>query len=65
MEERKSFRVVLGGIPRNTMEVLLFRQLKQLKAKTIFIPVNSNNNPRGLVFIYFDCKEDLEKAVQT
>jgi len=65
MEERKLFRAVLGGIPRNTMEVLLFRQLKQVKAKTIFIPVNSNGNPRGSAFVYFDCKEDLEKAVLT
>ncbi|CAG8843454.1 20386_t:CDS:2, partial [Gigaspora margarita] len=60
---RGKHRLILEGINRNTVEVLLFWQLKQVKPKSAYIPINSNLNPRGSAFVYFEKEEDMYKAI--
>ncbi|CAG8743704.1 11186_t:CDS:2, partial [Gigaspora rosea] len=62
---RRKFRLIIEGIPKDTVEVLLFRQLKQVKAKSVFIPLNNNRNSRSLAFVYFNKEEDMIKAFNT
>ncbi|CAG8853114.1 45711_t:CDS:1, partial [Gigaspora margarita] len=35
---RRKHKLILEGVNRNIVEVLLFRQLKQVKAKSVYIP---------------------------
>ncbi|CAG8763449.1 15854_t:CDS:2, partial [Gigaspora rosea] len=60
-----AIRDVKKGIPKDTVEVLLFRQLKQVKAKSVFIPLNNNLNSRSSAFVYFNKEEDMIKAFNT
>ncbi|CAG8803513.1 16663_t:CDS:2 [Gigaspora margarita] len=42
---RKQYKLTLYGLLGNTAEVLLLRQVRHLKAKAVYIPAESKNNP--------------------
>ncbi|CAG8802942.1 27514_t:CDS:2, partial [Gigaspora margarita] len=65
LEIRKQYKLTLYGLPGNTAEVLLLRQVRHLKAKAVYILVNANFNPRRSAFVYFSSNEDLLKAYKS
>ncbi|CAG8816479.1 23298_t:CDS:2, partial [Gigaspora margarita] len=65
LEIRKQHKLTLHGLPGNTAEVLLLRQVRHLKAKAVYIPVNANFNPRRSAFVYFSSNEDLLRAYKS
>ncbi|CAG8730043.1 31833_t:CDS:2 [Gigaspora margarita] len=65
LEIRKQHRLTLHGLPGNTAEVLLLYQVRHLKAKAVYIPVNANFNPRRSAFVYFSSNEDLLRAYKS
>ena len=50
------------GIPKEASEVLMLRLLRNKEAKSVFVPMNSNGNPRGYAIITFESQEELERA---
>src|SRR5260364_360600 len=65
LEIRKQHRLTLHGLLGNTAEVLLLCQVRHLKAKAVYIPVNANFNPRRSAFVYFSSNEDLLRAYKS
>ncbi|CAG8767818.1 5266_t:CDS:2, partial [Gigaspora margarita] len=63
--KKKQNVLTLYGLPENTAEVLLLCQVRYLKAKAVYIPVNANFNPRRLAFVYFGLNEDLFRAYKS
>ena len=47
---------------KEASEVLLLRLLRNKGAKSVFVPMNRNGNPRGYAIITFESQEELERA---
>ncbi|CAG8817442.1 27361_t:CDS:2, partial [Gigaspora margarita] len=62
---RKQHKLTLYSLPRNIAEVLLLRQVRHLKTKAVYIPVNANFNPGRSAFVYFSSNEDLLRAYKS
>lgn len=62
LRERGRFRTRIYNIPRHTREVLLMRQLKYTKAKTIHIFKNTNGHQREYAIVDFGSQADLDRA---
>ena len=55
----------MTNVPQYAQEVLLLRQLRKFNVKTVFIPVNSNGNPKTSATVYFENEDDKEKAMES
>jgi hypothetical protein len=64
LKERENFRAVLTNVPKTAQETLLLRALQVTGAKTVYIPYNSNRNPSRVAKVFFNSKEDLERALK-
>jgi RNA recognition motif. (a.k.a. RRM, RBD, or RNP domain) len=62
LDNRNQFTLKLYNIPKDTNEILLFRQLRHTGARAIHIFRNTNGNNRGCAVVSFQNKEDLERA---
>src|SRR5438552_13500396 len=63
LKERNTFSTRLYGIPKQTSTVILYQELKNLKAKTCFISkcfVSGKN--RSFAIISFEIQQELDKA---
>jgi hypothetical protein len=56
---RNKFSRRLVDLPENVNEVLLWRQVRRTKAKSVHIFKNTNNNNRRSATIFFENEEDL------
>ena len=56
------FTAKLLEVSKEASEVLLLQSLKNKGAKSIFMPTNSNGNPKGFAIVTFANQEDLEAA---
>ena len=56
---RNKFSRRLINLPENVNEVLLWRQVRRTRAKSLHIFKNTNNNNRRSATIYFKNEEDL------
>src|SRR6185312_8393315 len=65
VKERAQWKAVVTNVPQYAQEVLLLRQLRKFNAKTVFIPVNSNGNPKTSAIVYFENGDDKEKAMES
>jgi hypothetical protein len=63
LKEREEFKATLSNVPSTACETLLLRTLSSTGAKAVYIPYNSNRNPRCIAKVFFKSKEDLEKAL--
>jgi hypothetical protein len=63
LKGREEFRATLSNVPSTACETLLLRALSATGAKAVYIPYNSNRNPRCIAKVFFKSKEDLEKAL--
>ena len=61
-EENSRYKAKLIGIPKEASEVLMLRLLRNKGAKSVFVPMNSNGNPREYAIITFESQEELERA---
>jgi hypothetical protein len=63
LKEREVFKATLADVPSTACETLLLRALNSTGAKAVYIPYNSNRNPRCIAKVFFKTAEDLEKAL--
>ena len=56
------FTAKILEVPKGAFEVLLLRSLKNKKAKSVFMPINSNGNSKGFAIVIFANQEDLDLA---
>jgi hypothetical protein len=63
LKEREVFKATLVDVPSTACETLLLRALNSTGAKAVYIPYNSNRNPRCIAKVFFKTAEDLEKAL--
>ena len=63
LKERNNFLTRLYGIPRQASTVILFQELKHLKAKICYIPKCSiSGKNRSFAIISFESQKELNKA---
>ena len=60
LESKKQYAIKLFNVPKEANEVLLFRQIRNTRAKTVHIFKNSNRNNKGFAVVTFRNKRDLE-----
>ena len=60
--ERSKYKSIIKNLPKTAIETSLLRQLRNIKAKAVYISTNSNGNQRGTASIYFATKEDQDRA---
>ena len=61
-KSQKQYTIKLFNVSKEANEVLLFRQIKYIKAKTVYIFKNANRNNKGFVIVIFQNRRDLEQA---
>ncbi|CAG8794467.1 5930_t:CDS:2 [Gigaspora margarita] len=59
IQKKKKFRAIIKNLSKNTLELSMFRQFKNINAKMVHIPENSNKNQHRRAFIYFESETDL------
>ena len=65
LKERNNYSARLYGVPKQASTVVLFQELKHLKAKTCYIPkCTYSGKNRGFALISFESQQDLNKATQ-
>ncbi|CAG8772984.1 26730_t:CDS:2, partial [Dentiscutata erythropus] len=62
--KRSKFKSVVKNLPKIAAESALLRQLKNIKAKAVYISTNSNRNQKGTALVYFASKEDQLKSME-
>jgi hypothetical protein len=65
LTNRGKYREKLIGISKHANEILLWRQLKIVNAKSVWIAKNRNGYSRAHAVVYFKNAEDRDKAMKT
>ncbi|CAG8524851.1 42379_t:CDS:2, partial [Gigaspora margarita] len=60
---REKFRAIIKNLPKDALESSMLRQFKNINAKIVHIPENSNRNQCRRAFIYFESEADLSLAL--
>lgn len=61
--ERENYRAIITNVPNTAQETILLRALRFTGAKSLYIPLNSNGNPRSIAKVFFESKEDRDRAM--
>jgi hypothetical protein len=65
LRSRSRFRAKLFSISKHANEILLWRQLKVVGAKAVWIPKNRNGYSRAYAVAYFKNLEEKNRAINS